>query len=500
MNRADYDQHDAVGLADLLRRRKVSAAELAEAAFARMDEVNDRINAVIFRFDEEARQTAAGLLPNGPFSGVPFLVKNLDGAVAGKPLTMGSRSLRQYIAPHDSELIARYRRAGVVFVGITNSPELGLLAITEPELHGPTCNPWNLAYSPGGSSGGAAAAVASGIVPAAHGSDGGGSIRIPASACGLFGLKPTRARMPLGPDVSDGWNGFVVPHVITRSVRDSAALLDATHGPDVGAPYVAPAAGRPFVEELGHSPEKLRVAFTTRSVLGERTHSDCLKACEDAAKLLSALGHDVEEAELPISPEELRLAYLTVVSACTAATVDSISRLLGHSPRSDLFEASTWFLRQAGLALSAADYEQARTTIGRISRIMGEFCGKRDVVMTPTMAYPPVQIGELGLTPAERAGLAVLRAGAPKFVLRRVLAELAGRMFEKTANTMLFNMTGQPAMSVPLWWNGEGLPIGVQFAGHFGDEGTLLRLASQLEQARPWAHRRPALKKVMSGF
>lgn len=490
MNPADFTKFDALGLAELVRDRDVSPSELVEAAFLRIDQVNDRVNAVVFRFDE-ARQTAAGPLPVGSFCGVPFLVKNLDGAVAGKPLTMGSRALRDYVSPCDSELISRYRRAGLIFVGATNSPELGLMPTTEPELHGPTRNPWNLAYSAGGSSGGAAAAVAAGIVPAAHGGDGGGSIRIPASCCGLFGLKPSRGRMPLGPNMSDGWSGLAVPHVITRSVRDSAALLDATHGPDLGAPYVAPAPERPYLEEVGRSPGKLRIAFTSHSLLGEHTHPDCIEAGENAAELLSSLGHVVDEAKVPILPEELRLAFLTVVSACTAATVANVAAMVKRAPRSDMFEPSTWFLRQVGCALSAADYEVARVTLGRMTRTIGEYFTKYDLAMTPTMAYPPARLGEFAVKPAERVGLAVLRAGAPKTILRRIMLEMAGRIFEKTANTMLFNMTGQPAMSVPLFWNGEKLPIGIQLAARYGEEATLLQLASQLEQARPWMHRQP---------
>jgi amidase len=491
MNQAEFIKNDAVGLAQLIHRHEVSASELVEAALVRMEEVNHRLNAVIFRFIEDARQTAAR--PNGSFGGVPFLVKNVDGAMAGKPLTMGSRALRDYISLRDSELVARYRRAGLIILGSTNSPEFGLLAVTEPEFHGPTRNPWNLDHSPGGSSGGAAAAVAAGIVPVAHGSDGGGSIRIPASACGLFGLKPSRGRMPLGPDISDGWSGLAVPHVLTRSVRDSAALLDATQGPDIGAPYAAPPQDRPFIEEMGRSPGRLRVAFTTRSLLGDRTHPDCIEACTDAAKLMSSLGHEVVEVNVPISPEELRMAFLTVVCACTAATVRRIAAMIGKAPRPRSFEPPTWFLRQVGCAYSAADYESARATIGRVSRTFGEFSRAHDVMMTPTMAYPPARVGELALKIYERLGLAVLRAGAPKVVLRRVLLNLAARHFEKTANTMLFNMTGQPAMSVPLFWNSQGLPIGVQFASRFGDESTLFRLASQLEQARPWSHRLPPL-------
>jgi amidase len=492
MKYAEYARYDAIGLAELVRHREVSASELTEAALARMDEANPRVNAVVHRYDEMARASAKGELPDGAFRGVPFLVKNLsDGALSGTPLTMGSRALRDYVTPHDSELVARYRRAGVVFTGTTNSPELGLLGTTEPELYGPTRNPWNLAHSSGGSSGGAAVAVATGIVPVAHASDGGGSIRIPASACGLFGLKPTRGRLPLGPDASDSWNGFVVPHVVTRSVRDSAAFLDATHGPEVGAPYVAPKPERPYLEEIGHSPGRLRIAVIRQSILGKATHPDCIDACEDAAKLVCSLGHSVDEPTLPIATADARLAYLTVVAACTAADITSIEHLLGTRVHPQHVEASTWFMKQIGDAFSAADLERARVTIGQLSRAIAGVLMNYDVIMTPTMAYPPARIGEFDLKPIERIGLAVLRAVSPKFVLKRVLIELAASMLEKTPNTMLFNMTGQPAMSVPLYWNAAGLPIGIQFAGRFGDEAMLFRLAAQLEQARPWADKRP---------
>jgi amidase len=281
--------------------------------------------------------------------------------------------------------------------------------------------------------------------------------------------------------------------VITRSVRDSAAFLDVSHGADTGAPYGAPEPERPYRDEVGHSPGRLRIALVSRSMLGEGTHADCIEAFEDAAKLVSSLGHHVEEATLPISPEEVRAAYLTIVAVCTAADVDNVAKLSGHSAGAKMFEASTWFLRQVGHAFSAVEFEQARIVVGGVSRAIGGFFNKYDVVMTPTLAYPPARIGELGLKAADRASLAVLCRGGPKFVLKRVLFKLAAGMLEKTANTMLFNMTGQPAMSVPLWWNAQGLPIGVQFGGRFGAEGTLLRLASQLENARPWANRRPPL-------
>lgn len=493
MKHEDYVRHDATSLAELVRRREVTPRELVDAALARIDSVNPKVNAVVHRFDERARRDAEGALPEGPFRGVPFLVKDLDGELAGAPLTMGSRALRGHVAPRDSELFARFRRSGVVFVGKTNTPELGLLAVTEPELFGPTRNPHHLGHVPGGSSGGSAAAVAAGIVPVAHGGDGGGSIRIPASCCGLFGLKPTRGRMPLGPEVTEGWCGFVVPHVISRTVRDSAAFLDATHGADPGAPYVAASPERPFADEVGRDPGRLRVAFTTRSMLGDGTDPLCKQACEDTAGQLSSMGHDVVEAQLPIDAHELRLAYLVVVAACTAEAVDATRTLTGKPPSPELFEPPTWLLWQVGHALSAAEFEHARSVIGRASRAVGAFFERFDVLLSPTLAHPPARIGELALKPHERIGLAALRRAAPRAVLRRVLEDLAGRSFEKTPNTMLFNMTGQPAASLPLHRSPAGLPIGVQLAARLGEEALLLRLAGQLEQASPWADRLPTL-------
>jgi amidase len=490
----EYARQDAVGLAELVRRKEVTPRELVEVALARLEQVNPRLNAVVHRLDERALSAASGPLPEGPFRGVPFLVKDLDGTLAGAPYTASSRALRGYVAPHDSELFARYKRAGLVILGKTNTPEFGLFAYTEPELHGPCRNPWNLGHSPGGSSGGSAAAVAAGVVPVAHGGDGGGSIRIPASACGLFGLKPTRARTPLGPDEGESWHGMVVRHVLTRTVRDSAALLDATHGPDVGAPYHAPPPERPFLEEVGREPGRLRIAFTSRSLFGEGTHPDCKRALEEAMRLCESLGHQVFEVDLPLEREALRLTYLVLVCSETAHAVEATQRRTGRPPTPDKFEPSTWFLAQVGRSLPALAVERAREHMFRSGRQIATLFAERfDVLATPTLAYPPMRVGELAPTPAQRALLAAMRRFAPRAVLERALNELAGQSFEKTPNTMLFNMTGQPAMSVPLSWNEAQLPIGVQFAGRFGDEATLLRLASQLEAARPWAQRRPPL-------
>lgn len=490
----EYAAHDAVGLAALVEKGETTPRELCDVAIARLEAVNPLVHAVIHPLYERARREADEGPPKGPFRGVPFLVKDLDGALGGAPLNQGSRSLRGYIAPHDSELFARYRKAGLVIFGKTNTPEFGIMPVTEPELHGATKNPWSLDHVPGGSSGGSAAAVAAGVVPMAHAGDGGGSIRIPASCCGLFGLKPTRGRMPLGPDAGEGWNGFVVPHCVSRTVRDTAALLDATHGADVGAPYVAPPPARPYADEVGRDPGKLRMAYTTLSIFGQDTDPACRDAVLDAAKLLRSLGHEVDEIALPIDAPSLRLAYLTIIAAGTAQAIAATERMTGKKPRADDFEPSTWFLGQVGHAVSAALLEGARNEVFAASRAIGRLFEGLDTLITPTLAHRPVKVGEMSLRPAERVGLAVLRRGAPSLVLTKALEGLASRSFEKTANTMLFNMTGQPAMTVPLAWStAPKLPIGVQFVGKFGDEGALLRLAGQLEQARPWKDTRPTI-------
>jgi amidase len=492
----EYSRHDAVGLAELVDRAEVTPQELLDVALKRADSVDPDLHAIVHRLDARARAQAAERLPEGPFRGVPFLVKDWDGTLRGAPYNAGSRALQGYVAPHDSELFLRYQRAGLVIFGKTNTPEFGLLGVTEPMLHGPTRNPWNLEHTPGGSSGGSAAAVAAGIVPAAHGGDGGGSLRIPASACGIFGFKPSRGRMPLGPDVGEGWHGLVVPHALTRSVRDSAALLDATHGPDLGAPYAAPP-GPPapggFRGEVGRDPGRLRIAYSTRSLLGERTHPDCVRAVEDAMRVCASLGHEVTEGEPRIDRDAVRLAYLTIVAAGAAAAVEQTRALTGRAPKANAFEPTTWFLAQVGRALSALHLERARECIFRTTREVASFFERHDVFASSTLAYPPVRVAELAPGTRERLVLATLRVVSTSSLLERALQELAQDALEKTPNTMLFNMTGQPAMSVPLAWNQAGLPIGTQFVGRFGAEATLFRLGGQLEAALPWWDRRPAL-------
>jgi amidase len=494
MEQSEYITYDAMGLAELVRKRDVSPRELVDVALRRADALNMDLNAVVVRRDDAVRAEAAAV-DDGPFAGVPFLVKDMDGVLADEPNTSSSRSLVDWRPSADSELFARYKDSGLLIIGKTNAPEFGIMGVTESELRGPCHNPWNLAHTPGGSSGGSAAAVAARIVPAAHAGDGGGSIRIPASACGLFGLKPTRGRQPLGPYVGEGWGGMVAPHVVSRSVRDSAALLDVTHGADLGAPYAEPAAPRSFLLDSLRSPGKLRIGFSTKAMLGDETSPDCVTAVRDAAILLESLGHTVIEVDLPLDADELSMTYLTIVAASVAVDVLHTEDQTGVPPRPDMFELPTWFLRQIGEELSARELQQARDSCQRLGRnIAALYHGHQlDMHLSATMAYPPVKVGELSLSAIERVALSTLRRASTGMVLRTVLSSLAETSLAKTPNTQVFNMTGQPAMNVPLWWNDAGLPIGVQVAAKFGDEKTLFRLAHQLEQARPWADKIPVM-------
>ncbi len=484
----DYLDHDATALAALVRTGQASPLELVDAALSRIDRLNPQVNAVIQRMDESARLAARGPLPDGPFRGVPLLFKDLISTVAGAPFHCGSRFLRGYIAPHDSELVARYRRAGFIPLGKTNTPEFGLTPFTEPALYGPTRNPWDLTRTAGGSSGGSAAAVASGMVPVATGGDGGGSIRVPASCCGLFGMKPTKGRVPTGPDIGEIWHGAVVEHVLTRSVRDSAAILDATHGPDLGAPYFAPAPVRPFLEEIAREPGRLRIAFTDRPWLGKQVHPDCRAALQDTVRLLESLGHIVEEATPVFDGEAFSRAFITMLCAELRGDIEDAEAALRRVARPGDFEPATWALSLLGRAISGADLSRALRHLQRATRQIAPFFEQYDVLVTPTLALPPVPTGSLQPTAAEQAilrFLGTLRAGR-LLKLVGILEQTAGEVFEFIPWTPVINATGQPAMSVPLYWNGDGLPIGSHFIGRFGDEALLYGLASQLEQARPW--------------
>ena len=465
---------DAVAQAELVRRKKIHPKELVEAAIRRIEAVNPRINAVVTPMFDPAREAAEKPIPAGPFAGVPFLLKDLLASYAGVRMTAGSALMKDHLPQYDSEAVKRFKKAGLIILGKTNTPEFGILPTTEPKLFGPTRNPWDLDRTSGGSSGGSAAAVAAGLVPMAHANDGGGSIRIPSSCCGVFGFKPTRARTPLGPEYGDIFSGLVVEHAVTRSVRDSAALLDAISGPAPGDPYWAPPPKQPFIKEVGADPGRLRIAFTTKAVTGVEVHKDCVRAVQDAAKLLGDLGHEVVEEDLVIDRELLTHAFMTVWVSAIAWSVDDAARRAGREPTPHLVEPLTWALRELGHQRSGSAYLLAVQDLQKISRqVAARFLGY-DLWMTPTLALPPVSLGEFEPAP-DNPLHGFFRAG------------------EFTPFTPLANITGQPAMSVPLFWNDAGLPIGVQFIGRFGDEATLFRLASQLESARPWAKRRPSV-------
>jgi amidase len=488
----EYDSLDALALANLVRRREVTALEVLEAALERADRRNGRLNAIVARFDDEARALARRPLPPGPLSGVPFLLKDLLTAWKDHPITGSSRLGEGFRPDHDSEVVRRLKAGGLVLFGLTNAAELGILAHTEPALHGPCRNPWNIERTPGGSSGGSAAAVAARIVPAAHGNDGGGSLRIPASHCGLFGLKSTRGRVSLAPDASEIWGGLVVEGVMTRSVRDGAAFLDLLAGPVAGDPPGPPAPARPFVEEVGRPPGALRVAVTTGSFFGHGTHPEAIAATEEAARLLRELGHVVEEARPPVDRERMVKAYLRVIAADVASEVDELARRTGRRPSASTLEPETAGLVAAGRAFSAVELKEDLDAMRRLARDLGAFFERWDLLLTPAVAAPPMKVGSLRPKPWERLALRAAAASGLRSVLSALFDRVGDRSFDATGFTMPFNQTGQPACSVPLHLTADGLPLGVQLVGRFGEEATLIRVAAQLESARPWNARKPS--------
>jgi len=489
----EFHKYDGLGLAELVRTKKISPTELVEEAISRIEAHNPKINAVIYKMYAQARKAAQGELPDGPFKGVPFLLKDMHATVEGVPTSSGTRMLKDVPQPHDSELVRRYRAAGLILLGKTNVPEFSLLPYTEPEAFGPTNNPWDLTRTVGGSSGGSAAAVAARLVPLAGGADGGGSIRIPASCCGVFGLKPTRGRTPTGPDVGDIWRGFAQEHVLTRSVRDSAAMLDAIAGPDVGAPYWASAPARPYLQEVTAEPGRLRIAFTSHPFLGHNVHEDCQKGLDATVRLLEGLGHELVEASPGIEQEVFAIAFLTMIAAETRDEIDWAAGLAGRKTRYADFETGTSALALLGQAFSAGSYAKALNYMLASARVVGRFFENYDVLLTPTLAQPPIITGSLQPSGSERFMVGLVGRLNAAWLLNAlgVIKPLANKTFDFMPYTPIFNVTGQPAMSVPLYWNEAGLPIGMQFVGRFGDEATLFRLAGQLERAQPWSDRAP---------
>lgn len=474
MMASDLGEMSALEQAGLVQRGEIDPIELVDAAIDRIDALDPLINAVVIRDFDAARDAALSVDRSLPFAGVPFLVKDLVASQAGVRQSEGSRFLREWIAPHDSHLVGRLRAAGLILLGRTNTPEFGNMATTEPVLYGICRNPWDLSLSPGGSSGGSAAAVAAGMVPMAHANDGGGSIRIPAACTGTFGLKPSRGRNPLGPDVRDLCGGLIAEHAITRSVRDSAALLDATCGAVGGEPSMLARPPESFLSVTETAPPPLRIGFQFGTV-ADGVHPECVRAVHDAAQLCAELGHQVVEAS-PIFDENYLDTFYEVWADSNSYMALRWERTLGRTAADDEFEPLTWSLVNAGRSRSAADHMLSLDRMQAIGRRFAAFFEAADVWATATVTRPPLPIGSFAGSPdAEQGGFASFTGGQ--------FAPLVA----------LANMSGNPAMSVPLHVTPSGLPVGVHFFGRFGDEATLFRLARQLEEARPWADRRPSL-------
>lgn len=490
----EYVQFDAMGLAELVARGEVSPAELLAEAQARADQHNPQINALVLRLDEMAEQAIQKGLPQGPFSGVPFLLKDLSNALAGVPRTSGSRYFRDFVPEFDSVLVQRYKAAGLNIFGKTNTPEFGTMPITDPELFGSARNPWNPERTPGGSSGGAGAAVAAGIVPMANGGDGGGSIRIPSSCCGLVGLKPTRARTPVGPEVGEAWFGMATEHVLTRSVRDCAAMLDVCSGPESGAPYVAPAGpDGGFLASLDKAPRKLRIAYTTADWLGRGLDPECIAGVRATAKLLESLGHEVTEADPGLDREEFIFAFGTMVAADVSSNLRSAEKFWGKPLRRRDFEAHNWAMLKLGEAFTARELQQAVTYMRQQGQRMAGFMQDYDLLLTSTLGMPPVECGALKAKGMDKLLLTLVNTLPLGKVAkqRSLLIDNYANIFDWIPTTPVANATGAPSISLPLHWSEDNLPVGMMFTGRFGEDALLLQLARQLEQEQAWFERRP---------
>jgi Asp-tRNA(Asn)/Glu-tRNA(Gln) amidotransferase A subunit family amidase len=468
----DYRRHDALGLAQLVARGDVQPAELLATALARALAVQPQIGAVSQWHDDLALQALSAGLPAGPLHGVPYLLKDVSVQLAGTVTRNGGSFFDGAVAAQDTTLVARLKAAGLLIFGKTRTPEMGLAASTESTRHGSVHNPWRHGLTAGGSSGGAAAAVAAGIVPAAQGSDGGGSIRIPAACCGLFGLKPTRARIPLGPLVGESWGGLGVVHALTRSVRDSAALLDATHGMSPGDPYCAPAVTEPYLQAMRRAPGRLRIALQRAPISGSPVDAECAAAVDDAARLLEALGHHVEPAQPPGDAPALGQAMWALVAAGVTATLLRRAAVLGRALREDDVEPVTWRAVLHARTQSALDHAQALTTVHAQGRAMAAFHERWDILLSPTLGQVPQPLG-------------------PQRMDNPDAAEYAAAIQRFSPFTAQQNISGQPSMTLPLHWTPGGLPVGVMCSAAFGREDRLLQLAHQLEQARPWFGRTP---------
>ncbi len=475
-NISGYTNYDALGLAELVRTGELTAAELLEDVFAGIDAVNPALNGVTARLDEFARAEIAAGLPDGAFTGVPIFLKELGIQSKGAPSRCGSKLTEQLVAVEDSELMRRLRAAGFVTAGMTATPEFGFNPTTESVFYGPTHNPWDLSRTPGGSSGGAAAMVAAGVLPMAHANDAGGSIRVPASCCGLVGLKPTRGRVPTGPGYGDWLHGYAIELALTRTVRDTAAMLDAVQGPDIGPPNIIAPPERPYLEECSRAPGRLRIGWTGDAISRCAIHPHVREALENTVTQLESLGHELVAVEFDINWDHYFEQLVVLWSSNVAWSIDAVANAMKRTPSLENLERVTWELYRHGRSLSASDVQNGLANFNVVCRQAGAMFEQFDVLLTPTLAQPPLELGTL-----DQNAIGV------------DAREWTRQVFAWIPFTPLFNTTGQPAMSLPLQWSPDGLPIGMQFAAKLNDEATLIQLAAELERAHPWSDRKPEI-------
>ena len=468
---SEYESYDAIGLAELIATRDVTAVEVLEAAIARCEVRNPALNAVVLELYAHGREMAASDLPPGPLAGAPYLIKDLGAAIAGTPTTGGSKFMTDVVPDADSETVKRLKNAGMAIFGKTNTCEFGMSITCEPQLYGPTKNPWNDDVTPGGSSGGAASAVAARILPAAHASDGFGSIRVPASCCGLVGMKPTRGRNSFSPGLGERMGGIVAEHTVSISVRDHAAILDATAGPAPGDPYFAPPPDRPFLDEVSTDPGKMRIAFSYGGATGAECDGEHRRVLDETLNVLVNLGHDVEEADPPIVNDEMQDVFRTLMASNAAQTI-RLHPTKGRLPQEGEVERVVAATAAKGEAVSGYDVFLAQGQMHAVGRRMATFHETYDVLMTPGLGHMPARLGWLDM-------------------MMEDADEYWDRVAAFSPYTVWFNLTGQPAISLPVGATAEGFPVSVQVVARFADEASLFRLSGQLETAMPWRDRRP---------
>ena len=489
----EYRKYDALGLAELIKNKSVKAEELVALAIERAEAVNPSINAIVYPMYDKAKKMAEAANPDSTFGGQAFVVKDLGHEIQGTPRTSGSKGYQGYISKADNFLVQQFRKAGLSFLGKTNTSEFGLAPFTEPELFGPTRNPWHPEYTPGGSSGGSGAAVAAGICPLGSASDGGGSIRIPASCCGLVGLKPSRGLLSLGPQSGESWQGAIVEGCVSKSVRDTAAFLDTVKGSTSGEGYLPYNPATSFLQQIKKPVQPLRIAWSTKHPLGLNAEEDCIQATQHTAHLLEQLGHHVEEADLPYLREDISEVFVQMIIGETGAELMELASFLGRKVTTRDVELPTFMLHLLSQSFSAGDFAYQKRRWNEICRRTGQFHQQYDIILTPTLAMAPFKIGQLQLTPKERNTLKVASTLKLRTALKGKVDELADKIFEFIPFTPYANLTGQPSISLPLYWNAKGLPIGSMFTAAMGKDGLLLQLAVQLEAAQDWKEKQASL-------